>query len=135
MMETPESKMPNGVPPGVRRLLEGPIDSFEKLAIVVALGNTALTLSALADELKLQTAVVTQSVSDLLHEGLVQRESEGFVELVRTERVDELLRLHREDRMAIVSAISSLSIDRIRGMTARAFANAFDLRTKRRRDD
>lgn len=131
----PESTMPNGVPPGVRRLLEGPIDSFEKLAIVAALGNAALTISGLADELQLTTIVVTQIVSDLLLEGLVHRRTEGLVELVRTEQVDELLRLYGHERIAIVSAISSLAIDRIRGMTARAFASAFDLRRKRRTDE
>ncbi len=123
------------IPAAARRLLDGPIDSLEKLEILAALRRRPLGLAGLVEQLRLPLGVVKQSVSELVDRGLLRRRTDDVIELVADPRVEELLALYEADRLSVITTISRLSIERIRGMTARAFANAFVLRKKREDDD
>lgn len=49
--------------------------------------------------------------------------------------VQALVELYATDRILIVRTLSELAVERVRGMAARAFADAFQLRKKPEGDD
>ncbi|MGE0400563.1 MAG: hypothetical protein AB7T06_27890 [Kofleriaceae bacterium] len=123
------------IPAAARRLLDGPIDSLEKLEILAALRRRPLGIAGLVVQLLIPRGVVKQSVWVVVDRGLHRRRTDDVIELVADPRVVELLALYDADRLSVITTISRLSIERIRGMTARAFANAFVLRKKGEDDD
>ncbi len=127
--------------PAVRRLLESPLDSFEKLEIVVALHRTAARTSSnaeLASAIALPLEIVSRAVDELVRAGFVENAG-GLTRLTASPAdraaVGELVELYDEDRILVVRALSQIAMDKIRGMAARTFADAFKLRKKREDDD
>jgi hypothetical protein len=49
--------------------------------------------------------------------------------------IDELARLYEEDRLLVVTSMVAISMDRIRGMAARTFADSFQFRKTKEPDD
>ncbi|MDX2091540.1 MAG: hypothetical protein SFX73_27015 [Kofleriaceae bacterium] len=124
--------------PAVRRLLEGPIDSFEKLELLVMLERAPATSQApgrLAAQLRLDVPVLEQILLGLERDGFVDRQPDGSVRLASLDRVAPLLRAYDDDNLSVLIQISTIAIGRIRGLAARTFADAFVLREKRRHDD
>lgn len=137
------------LPAPVRRLLEGPIDTFEKLELVLALFRSDKPLSVAELERTTEDGVdeLRAMLADLARSGLVSIESAGtrarggteqIVRLVPKEEqgaaLNELARLYDEDSVVVVKALSQISLERIRGMAARTFADAFQLRRKKDED-
>lgn len=127
--------------PAVRRLLESPLDSFEKLEIVVALHRTAVHTSSnaeLARAVALPLEIVVRAVDELTRAGFVQHAgglTRLTIDAADLAALGELVALYDEDRILVVRALSQISMDKIRGMAARTFAGAFKLRRKREDDD
>jgi sulfur relay (sulfurtransferase) DsrF/TusC family protein len=124
-----------------RRLLGVSLDSFEKLEISIALHRTAahtLSVPELCTRLKLSSRVVDRGIDELTHAGVV-RLADGAVRLTLDAQdvpaMDEIAALYDEDRLLVVRALTEIAMEKSRGMTARAFADAFQLRKKKEDDD
>lgn len=128
--------------PALRRMLERRLDSFEKLEIALALRDAEgheLTVEQLARELQVGSDVLRRLVTALVSSGLVQQVDADGVKLAATESelvvLEEASRLYMEDRTEIVGLFSSIALDRIRGMAARSFADAFRIGKKKDGDN
>jgi DNA-binding MarR family transcriptional regulator len=124
------------VPSQVRRLLEDPLDTYEKLEIAAALWH-AVAHTRSASELATHTQLPIESVEQALSELVAARYVElagGLARLVvpaaQREHVRALVELYEADRILFVRLLSEISMTKIRGMAARAFADAFQLRKK-----
>jgi hypothetical protein len=125
--------------PAIRTLLSGPLDSFEKLEIAVALVRApgrALSMVELARTTPLSSEQIRRGVEDLQVAKLANAAG-GLVRLVVRPSEDAayqaLADLHRRDPSAIAVAMTELSLEKLRGMTAHAFAEAFQ--TVRKKDE
>lgn len=128
----------------------GTIDSFGKLELVLALvrAPAAMTVADLARVLDLAPDEVRGVATELAHGGLVTIESAGAGQTDRASEVvrlapndadaaalAELAVLYDEDCALVVKTLSTIAMDRIRGMAARRFADAFRLRKRKDGDD
>lgn len=142
--------MPPRLSSAVRRLLERTIDTFEKLEIVLALFRSTrpLTMADLERSLDIPVDQIRKFLVELLRDGMVAIESaeagelQGAGQIVRLVPKDddgaalsELAQVYEEDSVVVVKALSAISVDRIRSMAARTFADAFQLRRKKENDD
>jgi hypothetical protein len=120
----------------IRRLLVAPFDTFEKLELAAALWGAAAHTRSPAE-----LAKQTQLPMDLVERGLAGLVAAKYVELAGglarlvipkndVADVQALIDLYDGDRILIVRVLSEISMDKIRGMAARAFADAFQLRKK-----
>jgi predicted transcriptional regulator len=125
--------------PSIHRLLEGPIDSFEKLELVLVLFHAVKpqSLNELAHKFSLEPEETRRIVAELIRSNLVAVDLADGEEIVRIAPKDddgaalnELAKLYDEDRVLVVKTLSTIAMDRIRGMAARTFADAFQLRKK-----
>jgi len=122
----------------VRKLIGDHVESFEKLEVLMLLRrgrDGSITIGALARELALDTDEVRTIVAALSAGGLVAPGPDGTVALApRTAEdqaaLDELARVHDEDKIALVKAIASNAMERLRNLAGRAFAEAFVIRKK-----
>lgn len=125
--------------PAIGKLLRGPLDTFEKLEVAVALVRApgrALSLPELASATALTADQIQRGIADLQAATLVNTAG-GLVRLV-VRSADEaafaaLADLHARDAPAIAVVMSALALAKIRGMAAHAFAEAFQ--TRRKKDD
>jgi hypothetical protein len=125
---------------GARTLLETQLDSVEKLEIMRALraSGQGLSTEQLESRCTLTSEIVGDTLLDLERSKFVELDASG--KLVRlgqaaTEpRFVALLRHYEEDRLGILSVLSSAAMQRIRSMAARTFAEAFVIRKNRGRD-
>jgi hypothetical protein len=126
------------LPDGVTELLTNRVDSFEKLEIIIALHaapRTTMTVDDLCRALNLSREDVREATTDLRIASLVAVSSGGEVQLLPpTSRdrtaITDLVQSYQEDRLGVVKAMGEIAVNRIRGMTARAFADAFVIRKK-----
>jgi hypothetical protein len=142
----PPSQLVSSVPSSkpslpVRRLLEGPLDSFEKLEIVIALrAAQAMTSSVkeLSKKLQMPVDVIERTVEELVR-GKYVEVAGGLTRLILKSEdlvpIDELVALYDSDRILVVRTLSEIAMDKIRGMAARTFADAFHLRKKKDSED
>lgn len=126
------------IDPSVRKLLRDPLDTYEKLEVAVALVRApghALSLAELQRSDVLSAEQIARGVEDLARVGLVHTAG-GLVRLAippaETTAYLALSEQHARDAPAIAVALSELALEKIRGMTAHAFAEAFHSRTKKR---
>jgi DNA-binding IscR family transcriptional regulator len=111
------------------------LDSFEKLEITIALHRVAtpMSVSELSTNLHLSSQIVERGLDELARAGAVHL-ADGTARLTLPAQdlpaMDEIVALYDEDRLLVVRTLTEISMDRIRGMAARAFADAFQLRRK-----
>lgn len=117
------------------------MDSLEKLEIVVALHRAPAGTSspaALAATLQLEPELAAVAIADLARANVVESAG-GLTRLVRAGEdgaaIDELVALYDQDRLMIMRAMSTIALEKIRGMAARAFADAFHFRKKKDGED
>lgn len=129
------------VPPSLRRLLEAPLDTFEKLEICMVLWTAAARTQSpreLAARVQLPIDLVERALDDLVRARFVELAG-GLARLTIPANlvpdVQALVELYATDRILIVRTLSELALGRVRGMAARAFADAFVLRKKSEDDD
>jgi hypothetical protein len=135
-------RLSSNISPGVYELMRSRVDTFEKLELVVTLHgalHATMTVDDVCRVLKLPRDVVRQAAVELRSATLVELTVRGELHLLPVntsdrENIDELVRLYREDPLAIAKALGDISMDRIRNMASRAFANAFVFRKKPPKD-
>lgn len=122
------------LPDPVRDLLLGPVDSFEKLEVLLAFhgvaGAAPLTLEALAARTRLAEDKAHAAADGLAVAGVVERVSRdawriaaGFVP-----SVDDLAVAWSNNRTIVLKVMTDRALGRIRTSAARVFADAFRLR-------
>jgi hypothetical protein len=134
---------PTKLPDGVRRLLLGPIDSYEKLDLILALRQAdaaAQRLDSLETRSGAPATVLTRALDELVAAGVVvQRASEWmFAPGCDRPAIDLLAEAWSSNRMAVLNVMTQRSIERIRASAASTFADAFTFRRrseKQRGDD
>lgn len=125
---------PGDLPAGARRLLLGPVDSFEKLEVVLALREAAgasMTVAALATRACVPVEQIGPVVSELAEVGLLERLADGTWRVGASadmEGLDELAAAWVRCRAAVLKAMTGRAVRRIRASAAQAFADAFRLR-------
>lgn len=123
-----------------RRLLETQLDSVEKLEVMRVLRASGHALSAeeLESRCTLKSEIVVDTLLDLERSKLVELDAGGKLVRLGQAAVEPsfvaLLRHYEEDRLGILSVLSSGAMQRIRSMAARTFAEAFVIRKNRGRD-
>ena len=130
------SRLTTNVPNDVLELLRARVDTFEKLELVVKLHDAPLSTMSVDEvcrALKLSREVVRQAAIELRASTLLEMTVRGELRLVPVEAsdresVDALVRLYNTDPLVIVKALGEISMDRIRNMATRAFAEAFVIR-------
>jgi len=127
--------------PAIRRLLTSPLDSFERLEIVVAMFKAPAHTSSVAElakQCELSVDLTQRTVDDLTRVGFMEGAG-GLTRLTVSSEdlaaIGELVAVYDDDRIVVVRTLSEISMDKIRGMAARTFADAFNLRKKRESDD
>jgi hypothetical protein len=111
------------------------IDSFEKLELAWHITNADKPLPEpeLQRRAQLDEHGFRQAVDELVRSCVIVR-SDSALALgpgAGTPGFESLMRLYTEDRLTVISELMSISIDRIRSMAARSFAEAFILRKKK----
>jgi DNA-binding transcriptional regulator YhcF (GntR family) len=133
--------VPTGQPTAdARRLLDVLLNSFERLEITIALYRApahTLSVPELITKLQLPSNVVDRGLEELERAGAVQVVN-SVVRLTLDAQdipaMDEVAALYEEDRLLVVRTLTEIAMDKIRGITARAFADAFQLRKKKEED-
>lgn len=120
-----------------RRLLNVTLDSFEKLEITIALQRApahTLSMPELSEQLQLSSQLVERGVDELARAGVVDVAS-GRARLTLPPQdvaaLDEIATLYDEDRLLVIRTLTEIAMDKMRGMAARAFADAFKIRRKK----
>jgi hypothetical protein len=130
---------PADLPDGARRLLLGPVDSFEKLEVVLALREvkgSSMTPVALATRAGVLLDRLEPAMAELAAAGVVERRAAGTWRLAASAdagALDELAAVWTTKRPAVLKALTGRAVGRIRASAARTFAEAFRLRG--RKDD
>jgi hypothetical protein len=123
---------------GVCRLLLGPVDSFEKLGVLLALHGAAgvpLSLSDLAAQAHVAAERAGDAAGELETDGLIEQTASRMwrVRSDAAARIGELAAAWNGSRADVLKLMTDRALGRIRSSAARAFADAFRLR--RRKDD
>lgn len=116
----------------VKRLLTEVIDSFEKLEIVVHLHRTGFhpqSSAEIAKALALPLEEVDTSVRMLQADRVLEAHGPW------RPHVDALVTMYDEDRIDVLNLMTKTALERVRKQAARAFADAFVLRPKKKGDD
>lgn len=116
------------------------LDSFEKLEVVLALhrATTPLSQAQLVSQLGLESDQIVDAMQGLVASGAVAGGSAGYRladEGPWTAHLRALADLHKTDRMTVVTAMSNAALERMRARAARAFADAFVIRSKKKGED
>jgi hypothetical protein len=118
----------------LREALETKLDTFEKLELVLLLLDAPRPLPELARELHIGEDVLRRVVSDLVRSKVAELRPDDTVHLTASDGERAAFRegaeLYSHDRGKVIMLFSTIAMDRIRGMSARAFASAFNLRKK-----
>jgi hypothetical protein len=128
----------------VRRLLRDVVDSFDKLELVVQVsrgGAPLPTTPVIAAALGLPPVSVAEALSELAQAQVVvlaDREGGGWAidsEGPWAAAIAVLAKLYDEDRIKVLDLMTRTSLERVRTQAARAFADAFVLRSKKKEPD
>jgi DNA-binding GntR family transcriptional regulator len=124
-------------PPTIRllALLDAKLDTFEKLEVVLALhaAGSPLTMTELAVELQVGRDVLRRVAEDVADSGLVEMVEGDAVRMLPTSHdaeIAEAAAIYLVDRSVLLHELSRIAMDRIRGLAARTFADAFRIRRK-----
>lgn len=121
---------------GVRELLETKLDSFEKLEVARVLSaHGPLSLAELEAAGRLSLDALEDALSSLKRARVIETDgSNGKLRLgaaANEPSFTKLMQLYGEDRAGVLAILTSTIMQRLRSMTARAFADAFIIRKKR----
>jgi hypothetical protein len=123
------------LPAELHTVLATLVDSLEKVELVWLLSNARgpMPLAELERRAQFDDNIFRETVDDLVRSKVVRNggASIGLALRAQTDDLQALMRVYAEDRIAIMEALMSISIDRIRVMAAHTFANAFVLRKKK----
>jgi hypothetical protein len=119
----------------VHALLWGPVDSFEKLEVVLALHGAqgaSLTLEMLVVRAPLTREQVERAVAELVTARVVERTATDAwrVNDGAAAAIEELARAWDAARPTVLKAMTDRALGNIRASAARAFADAFRWRKR-----
>lgn len=121
------------LPPNVRKLMTGRVNSIEKLVVVAELGKQAtrtMPAGELMAALSMDPIVFREAVRELTAAKLIF-DTDGVLELDAADPdLAHLLRVYEDDPTGTIATLSAIALNRIRSM-AHAFADAFNIRKKR----
>jgi hypothetical protein len=133
------------LPENVRTLLRDHLPSFECLEVLLllhALDGEPASVESIGRRTGIAVELVLQGLIALERSGILRKNISGPAEFRYAPATawlqnacDDLARLHREQRAAIMSEMSINAIGRIRSNTLRAFTDAFVLDKKKREPD
>ncbi len=122
----------------IRRLLFEVVDSIEKLEVLTHVVRGPAPLLKIASECGLPEPLVLEASGPLVTAGLL-REQRGLLSYnpnnTRAGAVAALTKLYEDDRIAVLRLIGQVAIERVRSHAARMFADAFVIRSKKKRED
>ncbi|MDQ3365956.1 MAG: hypothetical protein M3680_11065 [Myxococcota bacterium] len=128
--------------PGLRRLLETKLDTFEKLELALVLRDAPDRTGALAElarQLQVGVDVLKRVATELVRVDLVDLRADDTLHLIAGARELELIgegaALYAQDRQEVIILLSTIAMARIRSLAARSFADAFNLRKKKKDGD
>jgi hypothetical protein len=124
------------VTPQLRQLLEDAVNSFEKLEVVRRLWRkheVSWSLDRLSDEIVVPRDRLALVLAELQDQGVViagpaRGEYRASTRGPRADLIEAMIALFERDPLAILPIINELALERIRGMAARTFADAFVLK-------
>jgi hypothetical protein len=121
--------------PALHALLESKLDTFEKLEVVLTLraAGRPLSLSEVAHELQVGTEALQRVMDSVVAFGIIARSDDDLFALCSgswDDLVDEAAQLHQRQPQYLMRAFTRIGMERIRGMSARTFADAFRIRKK-----
>lgn len=125
----------------LRQLLETKLDTFEKIELVLLLrgASASVAVAELARQLQVGEDVLRRLANDLARTRLVAIDSSDSVRITASdaelEVIEEASELYKRDRSHVIMLLSAIAMDRIRGMSARSFADAFTIRKKKDDDN
>jgi DNA-binding IclR family transcriptional regulator len=120
----------------LRSLLLGPVDSFEKLEIVIALrasGSSGCTLAELETRTGAPVTVLARALDELTAAGLTERRGDtwSLAPGADAEAIDELVAAWSSRRVSVLAFLTQRSLERIRASAASTFADAFRFRDRK----
>ena len=126
----------------MRKLLEDKLDSFEKFEVLRRLWlrrDEVWTAENLTDGLLVPADVLAEILAELKRHGLIEREK-GTVRYRATSGHDspaitDVLTLYAQDPIALLQTLNEIALRRLRGLTARKFADAFVVSKRKEPDD
>jgi hypothetical protein len=133
--------IPSRLPREVRKLLETELDSLEKLELIRYLRRAkyAVARHEIVRALHLDREAADALIDELARGELVETTADGGAVQLGTAATgatcDDLMRIYDEDRLQIVSVMSSLAVARIRRMAARTFGEALASKKKPSNDE
>jgi len=100
--------------------------------------GVSATVHELARELQVGDDVLRRLAVDLARTGVVNVDTDDRVHFTPNPAelgvIAECALLYEADRGHVIALMSAVALDRIRGMAARSFADAFTLRKKKKKD-
>jgi len=129
-----------GEHPQVRAVMAACLDSFEKLELVLHLATRPepVSLDGLARALGHPRDRMSEAAAGLVAALIIEESPAGYrfrPENPWAAHLQELVALHEADRLKVVVLMSTVALERLRASASRAFADAFVLRARRRKDD
>jgi hypothetical protein len=124
--------------PALRRLLETKLDTYEKLELVVVLSKRPgmeAPIAELARELQVGHDVLKRLADEVARAGLVEITGDQIRLVAEAGDLALITEGAALEPRKVISLLSSIALDRIRGMAARSFADAFTLRKKKDNGD
>jgi hypothetical protein len=115
----------------IKRLLTDVIDSFEKLEIAVHVHRASFVLAPVRDIAKaisMPVDEVDKCMQQLLNERVLDAAGPWRASL------DALVKMYDDDRIEVLNLMTRTALDRVRKHAARAFADAFVIRPKKKGD-
>lgn len=125
----------------VRALVLGPVDSFEKLELLIVLARSPepLDVTTIMVTFGRRTTVVDYLIELLARAGVIVEASPGAWQLPRSgpmaDAIAELVQLYDRRPAQVMNLLAEAALARLRERSARAFADAFVLRRGKKGDD
>lgn len=127
----------SAIPAEVRRLLAGPVDSFEKSEILLLTWQQpeeSWTVASVVARIRLSPDGVATALDELVASRLLARDGDvyRFAPVAPADRSAAigLCQLYEADRLLVMKEMTALAMDRIRSSAARAFSDAFRFRRR-----
>ena len=119
----------------LQSLLERALDTFEKLELVLVLRGAAgpLSISDLAVQLQVGRDALRRVAVDVADSGIVEMVDGDAVRLrpgTWDSPIAEAAAIYETDPTRLMRCLSSIAMEKIRGLAARTFADAFRIRKK-----
>jgi hypothetical protein len=120
----------------VRALLTGSVDSIEKLELIALLHRHPIAWTAITagEQLRIPAAAAAAALEQLRAAGILEVEAGAGYRCRPDEATRQLVELYDTDRIAIMTLMATIALDRIRTSAAHTFADAFRVRGKKKEE-